>query len=200
LTHFDYEPGLTHVHTDMRGAEGTFYNVIVPVHIPKSGFSMYVQDETDVKPLNVTQNAGLVVGADTYHGTGDCDYRETEESRLPFAIYMADINDENVEIIASDSTSLFPTDGDVDWLLTQTGRLWSKDGKNSLKNDKGRMPLNVQDEREDCSMSTDLCLTDPSGFRRECAKTCAVYMEDDDYYSMLFVAENAASLASSTEL
>jgi hypothetical protein len=191
LSHFDYDPGLAQIHNDMYGAAGSFYNVIVPVHIPKSGYPMYVGDGSGYKPVNVTYNAGLVVGADTNHGTGDCDYRETGEMRLSFAIYMADINDENVERIAADETSLWPTDGDVDWLLAQTGRAWSKDGKKSLKNDTGRTPIHVQDEREDCSMSTDRCLTDLAGFRLSCAKTCVLYMENDEYYSMF--AESASS-------
>lgn len=199
LSHFDYEPGLTHIHTDMIGAEGTFYNVLIPVHTPESGYSMYVQDKPDAKAINMTHSVGLVIGADTKHGTGDCDYRQTGDFRLSFSVYMADIDDENVEIIASDPTSLWPTDGDIDWFLAQAGRLWSKDGKNSLENDKGRTPMNVQDQREYCSMSTDLCITDPAGFRLECAKTCGIYMEDDKYYSML-LAENASSSSDEEEL
>ena len=65
-------------------------------------------------------------------------------------IYLADVDYYNVEDIAGDSTSLWPTEGDTDWFMSQQGRLWQSDGSRILRNDVGREPLYVEDCRSDC--------------------------------------------------
>lgn len=99
---------------------------------------------------------------------------------------MADLDDDNADLIASDSTSLWPTEGDVHWFKSQKGRLWRSDGSTSLKNDRGRKPLYAKDFRADCAtVEPDLCMKDPTGVRLDCPKTCGVYENDEAYYSML---------------
>ena len=69
--------------------------------------------------------------------------------------------------------------------MSQQGRLWQSDGSRSLRDDVGREPLHVEDDRSDCQAMRHLCMTDPTGFRLDCAKTCRVYLRDNAYYSTL---------------
>ena len=178
------------MHVDIPGSRGSFYNIIVPVHIPADDVAIFkLSDRNDDYQgrLRLDPNVGVVLGGMSRHGTGECNYRENEDFRLSFAIYVADINDENLDLIASDSTSLWPTKGDTFFLESQKGRLWTKDGKNSIKWDKGRMPFNIQDKDPMCErVDKDLCMTDVQGFRLMCPKTCELYLEDDVYYAKYF--------------
>ena len=185
LSYFEHDPEFKQIHSDLIGAKGSFYNVVVPIYIPDGGASLYVGDDEDAAPLQMRYNFGALLGSETRHGTGECDYRADRDVRLSMAIYLADLNDDNAELIASDSTSLWPTEGDVDWFESQKGRVWRRDGSHSLKNDKGRNKISVQDHRRDCDSVKHLCLSDPTGVRLECPKTCGVYLPDELYYLRL---------------
>ena len=178
------------MHVDIPGSRGSFYNIIVPVHIPVDDvaiFKLSDKDDDYQGKLKLDPNVGVVLGGESRHGTGECNYRRNEEFRLSFAVYVADINDDNIEMIASDSTSLWPTQGDTFFFESQKGRLWTRDGANSLKKDKGRMPMNIRDYHPACAtMDKKLCMTDVQGMRLECPKTCELYLEDDVYYEKYF--------------
>jgi hypothetical protein len=179
------------MHSDIPGSRGSFYNIIVPVHIPEGEVSLFKVcdkgDEEGQGSLRLDPNVGVILGGESVHGTGECNYRDKEDFRLSFAIYVADINDQNVELIASDSTSLWPTEGDTFWFEAQKGRLWTRDGTHSLKNDKGRLPMNIQDSLPECAtMDKEICMTDLKGMRLECPKTCELYLEDDVYFAKYF--------------
>ena len=193
LSHFDHDPTYSQVHHDLEEAMGSFYNVVVPLYIPEDGATLYVGDDERSKPIKFGYDRGILLGAGTRHGTGECDYREKGDVRLSVAIYIADVNDENVEIVASDSTSLWPTQGDVHWFESQTGRFWRRDGSRSLKKDKGRSRIAVEDKRRDCAKHLDRCVSDPAGFRLKCPKSCKVYLEDDEYYKHLGTMVNNSS-------
>lgn len=188
------------MHIDIPGSKGSFYNVIVPVYIPEGEKATFYLGEDDYENWGLAElkpNTGFVLGGESQHGTGECDYTEKEDFRLSFAVYVADINDENIDLIASDNTSLWPTGGDTDWFVAQKGRLFSRSGDASLANDKGRKPLNVEDKDDDCAESKHLCETDLQGKRLRCPKTCKLYMEDEEYYAKL-KAERGSSLPSPT--
>jgi hypothetical protein len=178
------------MHIDIPGSRGSFYNIIVPVHIPEGEVSLFkLADSGDDYngQLRLDPNVGVILGGQSRHGTGPCNYRKNEGFRLSFAVYVADINDDNVELIASDSTSLWPTSGDTFWFQAQKGRLWTRDGNHSLKNDRGREPINIQDTLPQCAtMDKSVCTTDLKGMRLKCPKTCEVYLEDDVYYAKFF--------------
>ena len=175
------------MHIDIPGSKGSFYNIIVPVHIPvndTAGF--YVSDAEDDEGKGIIAldpNVGVVLGGQSSHGTGECNYRSKKDFRLSFAIYVADINEENIDLIASDSTSLWPTEGDTEWFVAQRGRLWSKDESRSLKDDKGRKPMTVVDRVNGCTVQE--CESDAVGKRRQCPKTCRLYLNDDEYYQLI---------------
>lgn len=173
------------MHVDIEGSKGSFYNVIVPVHIPENESAKFYVGEADSDDSGVTNldpNVGIVLGGESRHGTGECNYRPAKEFRLSFAVYVADIHEENVDLIASDSTSLWPTRGDTEWFIAQRGRLWSKEG-NSIQNDKGRQSMKVEDLVEDCTI--EHCESDAQGKRLECPKTCRLYLSDEDYFPLL---------------
>jgi hypothetical protein len=172
---------------------------VVPVHIPigeEAIFKISDQGDEFMGRLALDPQVGVVLGGESRHGTGECDYRKKKEFRLSFAVYVADVNESNVGLIASDSTSLWPTEGDTFWFRAQKGRLWTKDGKNSIKHDKGRLPINIQDKSEKCAtMDKKFCETDLQGMRLECPKTCELYLEDDVYYAKYFQGINPSSAA-----
>lgn len=183
------------MHVDIPGSRGSFYNIIVPVHIPLDDVAIFkLSDKEDdfQGRLKLDPNVGVVLGGESRHGTGECNYRKNEDFRLSFAVYVADINDENIDMIASDSTSLWPTSGDTFFFQAQKGRLWSKDGKNSIKYDKGRLPMNIQDNHPRCeTLDKGLCMTDLQRMRLMCPKTCELYLEDDVYYAKYFPNQTA---------
>jgi hypothetical protein len=57
-----------------------------------------------------------------------CSYRATKDFRLSFAIYMADITEDSYELVASDTTLLWPTEGDTQWIWALQG--WEQESKN----------------------------------------------------------------------
>jgi hypothetical protein len=186
------------MHVDIPGSRGSFYNIIVPVHIPEDDVAIFkmsdIEDEYQGQ-IRLDPNVGVILGGESRHGTGECHYRPREEFRLSFAVYVADINERNIDMIASDSTSLWPTSGDQFFFRSQKGRLWSKDGKNNMKDDKGRLPMNIQDNDKKCAtMDISLCMTDVQGMRLNCPKTCELYLEDDVYYAKYFPKSERRSL------
>merc|ERR1712238_203238 len=143
--------------------------------------------------LRLDPNVGVIQGGESRHGTVECNYRKEEEFRLSFAVYVADVNERNIDMIASDSTSLWPTMGDTFFIRAQKGRLWSKNGKKSIKHDSGRLPMNIQDKVKACAtMDKVLCMTDLQGMRLRCPKTCELYLEDDVYYAKYFPKSDMA--------
>ncbi|KAL7553612.1 hypothetical protein ACHAWF_018654, partial [Thalassiosira exigua] len=185
VSYKDHDPDYSQIHHDLEEAKGSFYNVVVPLYIPEDGATLYVADPRRHEPLRMKYNVGTLLGAATRHGTAECNYRDKQDVRLSVAIYMADVDEDNVEVVASDSTSLWPSQGDVEWFWSQRGRLWRRDGSRSLKEDVGRAPLNVEDYIEGCEENEEMCTSDPEGFRLECPKTCKVNMEDGEYYRTL---------------
>ena len=186
------------MHVDIPGSRGSFYNIIVPVHIPENDVSIFkvsdIEDEYQGQ-IRLDPNVGIVLGGESRHGTGECHYRPAKDFRLSFAVYVADINERNIDMIASDSTSLWPTSGDKFFFRAQKGRLWSKDGKKNMKDDTGRLPMNIQDNDKECAtMDKSLCMTDVQGMRLNCPKTCELYLEDDVYYAKYFPKSERESL------
>merc|ERR1712238_634649 len=119
LTEYDRTQNM---HVDIPGSRGSFYNIIVPVHIPKNEvahFKLSDQGDDYQGRLRLDPNVGVIQGGESRHGTGECNYRKEEEFRLSFAVYVADVNERNIDMIASDSTSLWPTMGDTFFIRAQ---------------------------------------------------------------------------------
>merc|ERR1712232_638801 len=119
-------------------------------HVQNLEFEMI--QTLDERDYLSTKNVAVMVGHDTMHGTNACNYRRQKDVRIAATIYMADINEENAQIIADDATSIFPLPGDVEWTMAQRGRHWSRDATSSLKYDRGRTSLQVKD-----NLDIDIC-------------------------------------------
>lgn len=124
-----------YMHYDVTETGAKTFNVIVPLILanetgPELDIQSYWPDEDDgeyktgryryeydVAPMN---------GDDAMHASSACDYRTTKEMRMAATIYIADVNDDNVEEIMAQYTQAFPPN-DRDLLLSWAGRHWKKD-------------------------------------------------------------------------
>ena len=171
------------IHTDWEDVDGRAFNFLVGIDSPAdAGPELIV--EGDMKgEIYYGSNAGILVGDGTRHGTRECDHRANHGVRITTSIYLSDVTRDNLEILAGDTTSIFPPTGKTaaDWVWTQRGRHWSKEGGRSLVDDVGRKPFNVEDRMDGCRK--DLCIRedDEGMYRNQCMKTCKVFMDDEDY-------------------
>lgn len=67
-----------------------------------------------------------MMGDDAYHATSSVDYRPRKEMRLAATVYIADVNEDNVEDIMAQYTQAFPPN-DRDLLMSWAGRHWRPD-------------------------------------------------------------------------
>jgi hypothetical protein len=106
LSYFEHDPKHKQIYRDLPEAKGAFYKVVIPIYIPQGGASLYVADDDweRVLPIQMRYNQGIVLGGATYHGTGECDYREQRDVRLSVATHLTDVNHDNVEDIAGDTS------------------------------------------------------------------------------------------------
>jgi len=177
------------MHHDWVDVDGRAFNFLFGIHSPvDSGAELYVgNDEGRRGELQYGSNHGVLVGDGTRHGTKECDHRSHREVRVTCTVYLADVTDDNLALIAGDSTSIFPPTGDVgvEWTWTQRGRHWNKNGGPSLMEDVGRKSFYVQDDNVgECEK--DICLAvkdenDIGEYRNECMRTCEVFMDDRAY-------------------
>lgn len=175
------------LHTDLEGAYSKVFNIIFPLIIPDSTSQLLVAEpdhEGEGVPINFRHDVGVLVGGDSFHGTGNCNYRDKKQFRLAIAVYFIDTNEENVEEFASDDTAFYPPMGSEGFLMAQAGRHWG--GNNSLVTDKGRGRLDVYDERGDCEAVVARGICDSNlELRNQCLKSCKVFMVDSEYYEHL---------------
>ena len=134
---------------------------------------------------------GILVGDGTRHGTRECDRRASQKVQITAFIYLADLNEGNLDVMAGDNTSIFPPTGKGDgerWKWTQRGRHWNRDDRSvSLVNDVGRKSFIASDVWDHCDKSK--CLLDNKqisvdegyNMRNNCLKTCGVFLDDLAY-------------------
>jgi hypothetical protein len=151
--------GLTH--EDQSGSRENFFNLVFPLIAPENevvqlelgGYFSEREEDFVVGPVNLRPNVGLLVSGDTTHATTDFDFRGKRQLRVNMSVYIADLKDDKVaDIVAQDGTAYFPPKGDREWIKTQKGRHWSKDGKKSMSHDTGRLPFTLKDEYEQCPL------------------------------------------------
>ena len=66
-----------------------------------------------------------MMGDEAYHATSAVDYRSNKEYRMAATIYIADVNEQNVDSIMSNYTQAYPPQ-DQDMLLGWSARHWKK--------------------------------------------------------------------------
>jgi len=175
-------------HRDMYGTRNSYFAVTIPIHVPQGWGAPIILASSKQKGLTFMRpndNLALVWDGDAIHGTGQVNYRSVEGFRLSLAVYVADINSDNIDQIDEESPFLWPTKGDLGWLRSQKGRFWREDGSRSMRNDPGRKSFQSEDKRTDCKAMKSQCDIDLTGVRRECPQTCQLYMDDEAYASLL---------------
>jgi hypothetical protein len=175
-----------YIHHDWDDVDGRAFNFLVGIHSPlDAGAELYIENDEERRgEVKYGSNAGILVGDGTRHGTKECDHRSQREVRITCSIYLADVTEDNLSILAGDTTSIFPPTGRVsaDWMWRQRGRHWDKNGGRSLMEDVGRTSFSVEDDSDDCSRYQCLAVeVDVGGYRNDCMKTCEVFMDDNDY-------------------
>ena len=134
--------GVTHceqgfMHTDFEGADGKAFNVLIPLELVDGSDPEFLITEPvhDNKiGVHYEYDVALAVGDYTAHATAECDYRHPDTAgkmRMALSIYLADINEDNVESIIRHYTDPFPPQ-DPAYLLNHRGRHWKKDGSAKL--------------------------------------------------------------------
>lgn len=171
-------------------------NLIFPIHLPEENIAkMYVgnYEEKKAAPLDLRFHQGLLLGGDTAYGMADFDYQKDGNFHIFASISIANIHEDNVDIIADEYTALLPMSGTADWLLAQRGRFWGGASGGSFELDRGRRPYQPEDELENCPDLAELglCLKpseskdDPGlwDVRKFCARSCGIFIDDETYFS-----------------
>lgn len=170
------------IHTDWDEVGGRAFNFLIGIQSPEDAGPELIVENGRRGEVYYGSDYGILVGDGTKHGTRECNHRAKKGVRITASIYLADLTEENLSIAAGDTTSIFPPTGDEDWIWSQRGRHWSKDGKKSLVNDVGRREFEVKDEFKNCEKKTQNgeCKGNTKE-RSGCLKTCRVYLHDDEY-------------------
>jgi hypothetical protein len=120
-----------YVHIDVSQTQAKTYNVIIPLILAEnvSGPELDLQggQDTDrygrVGRYRYVYDEGAMMGDDAYHATSSVDYRLSKEMRLAATVYIADVNEQNVERIMEEYTQAFPPQ-DAKLLMSWSGRHW----------------------------------------------------------------------------
>eukprot|EP00581_Thalassiosira_minuscula_P008869 CAMPEP_0183706800 /NCGR_PEP_ID=MMETSP0737-20130205/3544_1 /TAXON_ID=385413 /ORGANISM="Thalassiosira miniscula, Strain CCMP1093" /LENGTH=514 /DNA_ID=CAMNT_0025934311 /DNA_START=76 /DNA_END=1617 /DNA_ORIENTATION=+ len=178
------------IHTDWEDVDGRAFNFLLGIYSPDDAGPELIVESGDGSgggkkgETYYGTNAGVLVGDGTRHGTRECDHRAKKEVRITCSIYLADPTEENLDILAGDTTSVFPPTGDgpgKEWIWTQRGRHWKKDEEGSgLVTDKGRTKFVVVEDSEEGCTEED-CTNETDRGRNGCLKTCKVFIEDGVY-------------------
>ena len=177
-----------YLHHDFDDVDGKAFHLLLRISNPEdAGPELMVASGNNHNhdkqgEIGFGPNSGVLLGDRTYHATRQCDHRHKREVRITLSIWLSDLTTDLAGILASSDTSIFPLHPASDWVWAQRGRHWSKNDGRSLMNDIGREPFNVVDEVDGCK--AELCMEEEEGdgwYRNKCAKTCKVYMDDDEY-------------------
>lgn len=173
------------IHTDWEDVDGRAFNFLVGIESPEQGGPELVVEGDDKRgETYYGSNAGILVGDGTRHGTRECDHRPYKGVRITASIYLADVTKENLSILASDTTSIFPPMEELgeEWIWAQKGRHWRKDGGGpGLVGDPGRAEFPYyKDDVKGCTK--DDCEADGKRPRNSCIKTCKIFLDDATEY------------------
>ena len=171
-----------YVHHDMSGTGGKFFNVLIPLILEKDAEPELVlrDGKTGVEgKVKYMLNQAMVLGDDAMHATAPCDYRDTRGMRMGASIYIADINEQNMDLIISDTTTIFPVPFDDEWAMAQRARHWER-GSSHPMGMKKRKAIETEDDWDDCEelAARGQCEIDIWEMRSNCVKSCKLYMED----------------------
>lgn len=185
--------GVLHRDLDVE-REASWFDLLFPLELPEAGAHLNIsnREKTKVGRVDYTPNVGVLLEASTVHATGACNYAATNDFRVAVSIYILDVQDDNKEDFANDDTAYFPVPFLTGWHEASRGRFLKR---GSLKNDKGRLPVDNRLPPEDtamCEQNKHMCETSLAEVRRKCWKTCQVYIDDERYFSEFFPNQEPA--------
>ncbi|KAL7540281.1 hypothetical protein ACHAXR_009997 [Thalassiosira sp. AJA248-18] len=172
-----------YIHTDFRNTNGGGFDVLFEIVSPgeDAGAELIVEGDNKVKgEIHYSKNVGWVNGDGTRHGTALCDHRAHRGVRITATVFMADVREDNLSVLAEDTSSIFPPmEHQSEWIWAQRGRHWRRGGGPGLQFDQGRAAFEVGgDVYENCT--EEACNTEKG--RNKCLKTCKVFMDDISDY------------------
>jgi len=129
-----------YMHFDVTGTGGKAFNVIIPLILAnETGPELDLQDSKRSREgegeLKVGRNryeydVATVLGDDAYHATSAVDYRVHKQFRMAATVYVAEVNEDNVDAIVNDFTQPFPP-ADRDLLLQWSGQHYRSDDQSA---------------------------------------------------------------------
>jgi hypothetical protein len=124
-----------YIHYDVMNTSAKAYNVIIPLILANyTGPELDLRDmdrfDSDGNPVvgryRYEYEVASMMGDEAFHGTSAVDYRFHKEMRLAATVYIADVNEDNMQSIMNEYTQAYPPQ-DPDLLLSWAGRHWRKD-------------------------------------------------------------------------
>ena len=115
------------MHHDLTNTGAKAYNVIIPLILAnETGPELDLQDkELTTGRYRYEYNVASMMGDDADHGTSACDYRMNKEMRMAATVYIADVNDDNIENVMQHYTQVYPPK-DLDLLKSWKARHWKR--------------------------------------------------------------------------
>jgi hypothetical protein len=128
-----------YMHLDVSGTQAKTYNVIIPLilaeQVTAPELDLQGGSDTDrrhdIGRYKYVYDEAAMMGDDAFHATSSVDYRPSKEMRLAATVYIADVNEQNVDRIMQEYTQAYPPQ-DRELLLGWAGRHW-KPGDPSRK-------------------------------------------------------------------
>jgi hypothetical protein len=121
------------LHFDVTRTGAKAFSIIVPIILVNdTGPELDLQANgiedanARVGRLRYQYDVAAMMGDDANHATSAVDYHARKEMRMAATIYVADINEANVDAILEE-TQNYPPKGRPDILLSMAGKHWSRD-------------------------------------------------------------------------
>eukprot|EP00538_Stauroneis_constricta_P004193 CAMPEP_0119571430 /NCGR_PEP_ID=MMETSP1352-20130426/44116_1 /TAXON_ID=265584 /ORGANISM="Stauroneis constricta, Strain CCMP1120" /LENGTH=829 /DNA_ID=CAMNT_0007621109 /DNA_START=132 /DNA_END=2621 /DNA_ORIENTATION=+ len=116
------------LHYDVTKTGVKVFNVIIPLILANATgpeLDIRSSDAQDVGRLRYQYDIASMMGDDADHATSEVDYRLTREVRMAATVYVADINEDNIDAIMRDYTQHYPPRDRPDILLEMAGTHWN---------------------------------------------------------------------------
>jgi len=127
-----------YLHHDVVETNGRVYNVIIPLILANEtgpeldlcGWKPDLPEDDEynqrVGRYRYEYDVASMMGDGAIHATSACDYRNTKEMRMAATVYIADVNDDNIEMVMNHYTQAYPPK-DIELLRSWKGRHWKRD-------------------------------------------------------------------------
>jgi len=177
-----------YVHVDFSKSGKKAANFLVNLQTPADDPELTVIEEDDVgnrrrAQVKYSNEFGILNGDDAMHATNECNHRATGGVRITASIFLSQLEEASLKQVAEHDKYYFPF-GNMDWIWSQRGRHWNKDGTASMMNDKGRQPFEPVDAIEGCEdrvgENKEECMVHGE-VRMNCYKTCGFFKDDGEY-------------------